>query len=116
MPDFQSHAEKRMDDLYSMVNVIKGELAANTAFTRCVDAKVDGITGKQKDIIASMHDICDKLDNIDTTSLKEATGVLVAMKGTWVVAGWIGVFAKWVATIAAAVGIFYAAWHWGQTK
>ena len=106
--DLANHVQKLTFDF----DILKGGLTTNTSITKEIVQKTDAMVARQSGIIASIDAINVKLDSIDIASIKEATTILVSMKGGFAVLGWIGIFAKWIATIAAAIGILYTAWHW----
>ena len=111
-PDITESYEKLAFD----VHTLKNSLAANTSFTK---ENADGlilVMTKQAGIAEDLVVIKLKIEGLDVPALTEATKILHSMKGGIEVLGWLGKIAKWIATISAAVGILWAAAHWGPTK
>ena len=110
--DLANHVQKLTFDFES----VKGGLNTNTAITKEIVQKTDAMVARQTGIIASIDAINAKLESLDMATIKEATAILVSMKGGFKVLSWFGMFAKWIAYIAGALTILYGVFHWGPPK
>lgn len=87
---------QRLDKLGTDVHTMKGNLAANTAFSQESLAGIDVIRG----LVAQL----------DIPALKDMADTLAAMRGGVKVLGWLERPAKWLATMAAAAAAIYGLW------
>lgn len=87
---------ERLDRVGIDVHTMKGNLAANTGFSREALAGIEVIRG----LIAQL----------DIPALKDMGETMAAMRGGVKVLGWLERPAKWLATMAAAAAAIYGLW------
>lgn len=87
---------ERLDKLGSDMHSMKGNLAANTAFSQESLAGIDTI----RSLVAQL----------DIPALRDMGETIAAMRGGVTVLGWLERPAKWLATMAAAAAAIYGLW------
>lgn len=90
---------ERVDKVAADVHTMKGNLAANTSFSREAAEGIESIKVQMG-----------QLSQLDIPSLKDIAEYMNNMRGGVRVLGWLERPAKWVAAIAGAVGALYALW------
>lgn len=87
---------ERLDTLGTDVHTMKGNLAANTAFSQESLAGIDAIRG----LVAQL----------DIPALRDMAEAVTSMRGGVRVLGWLERPAKWIAAMAGAAAAVWALW------
>lgn len=105
--DLVSFVRKLSFDLHSL----KGDIAANTQFTKEVADRQIHSNLAQTALAKTQERTNELLEKIDVDKIAELVGVADNIKGGAKVVSWIGRAFKWAAGIAIAAGGLYTLWN-----